>query len=182
MVSNPPLFSDVAVPAVALAAMTREDAPVLANMFELYAHDFSEYVPLQLKPSGRFEIAIDERWWTGEDHAPFFIHLAGQRCGFALVRRGSQVCTDARETMDVAEFFVLRAARGRRVGTTAAHALFAMFPGAWEVRVRLVNEPANKFWTRVFESWTSGSMTTARHVSQGVEWNVFRLASAPAPR
>lgn len=182
MVSIPPLPSDVAGGPVALEAMTREDAPVLANMFELYAHDFSEYVPLPLKPSGRFEIAIDERWWTDEDHSPFFIHLSGQLCGFALVCKGSRVDAEARETMDVAEFFVLRSARGKRVGMTAAHALFARFPGAWEVRVRLVNEPANKFWTRVFASWTAGPTTTARHASQGVEWNVFRLASPPAPR
>jgi len=48
--------------------------------------------------------------------------------------------------MDMTEFFVVRGARRRGVGRSAACQLFALFPGAWEVRVMKVNERALAFW------------------------------------
>ena len=35
---------------------TADDAPILRNLGELYAYDFSETVPLELHASGRFEV------------------------------------------------------------------------------------------------------------------------------
>src|SRR4051812_27814872 len=99
---------------VLLEPIAKAQSEVLQNLFELYAHDFSEHVPLDLKPTGRFEIDVGDRWWT-EGHYPFFIRCDQQLCGFALVRRGSLV-TGATDVMDVAEFFVVRGVRRRKVG------------------------------------------------------------------
>jgi hypothetical protein len=55
---------------VALEPIARERASVLQNLFELYVHDFSEQVPLQLQESGRFELSPGEVWWTRDATSP----------------------------------------------------------------------------------------------------------------
>jgi len=168
---------------VALEPITRDQAPVLRNLFELYAHDFSEYVPIDLQPSGRFDVPVGDQWWAREDHFPFFIRASGKLGGFALARRGSRVSA-ATDVMDVAEFFVLRGERRHGVGSAAAVALFDMFPGAWEIRIRRANPAALKFWARVAASWL-GQPVAAQPLSiEGVDWDLLRVepvVGRPAP-
>ena len=59
---------------ITLKPIARSEAPVLAQLFELYAYDFSEHMPLDLKPSGRFDIPIADAWWSDSDHHPFFLY------------------------------------------------------------------------------------------------------------
>ena len=158
-----------------LQPIVREQAHVLGNLFELYAHDFSEYVRLVMRENGRFEVPFGgERWWNDEGHHPFFIRTDGELCGFALVARGSRV-TDDRDVMDVTQFFVVRGARRQGVGQRAAHAVFALFPGRWEVRVRCDNAPALRFWTRVVEQWLGRAPTRSRYAGDDAEWELLRF-------
>ena len=158
-----------------LEPIAQEQAPILRNLFELYVHDFSEFVPLDLKAGGRFDVAIGEQWWTRADHFPFFIRWHGKLCGFALVRRGSRLNAGASDPMDVAEFFVIRGARGKGVGSSAAHALFTAFPGRWEIRVRRVNVAALKFWSRAVETWLGSAVESRPFSSDGVDWDVLTI-------
>jgi len=163
-------------PTVVLEPIAKERAQVLANLFQLYVHDFSQYVPIEVQPCGRFGVAIDDGWWTRDDHFPFFIQCGEKLSGFALVRRGSRI-TGAIDVMDVAEFFVIRGMRGKKVGTCAARALFASFPGRWEIRVRRTNVPAQKFWSRAIGAWT-GRPAPSRSLSiESVDWEVFFVGS-----
>ena len=164
-------------PLVVLEPVARDQAFVLANLFELYVHDFSEQVPIDLKPNGRFDLPVDERWWSSGDHFPFFIRADGKLCGFALARRGSRV-TAAADVLDVAEFFVVRGSRGQGVGKAAARALLTALPGAWEIRVRQTNVAAASFWRKVAASLVGEAVTVTTFSSAGVAWEVLRLASA----
>jgi predicted acetyltransferase len=139
---------------VSLRPIGPEQAHVLRNLFELYCYDFSDKIPLELNPSGRFDYPIDASWWTSEDAFPFFVDEAERLIGFALARRGSRVGGPP-DTMDVAEFFIVRGARRRGAGLAAARALLTRFPAVWEIRVRDVHPDAQKFWTRVGEDWSS---------------------------
>ncbi len=159
---------------VALEPITRAQAPVLRNLFELYVHDFSEYVPIDLQPNGRFDVRVSDQWWARDDHFPFFIRSNGKLSGFALARRGSRVST-ASDIMDVAEFFVIRGARRGGVGAAAALALFSMFPGPWEIRIRRANAGALTFWSRVTASWLGHPVAPRPFSSDGVEWDLLRL-------
>jgi len=165
---------DTPVPEVILDPIAKDQAPILHNLLELYAHDFSEHVPLDLKANGRFDVDLGDRWWTDGDHFPFFVRWNGRLAGFALVRRGSRL-TGASDVMDVAEFFVVRGARGKKVGTRAAHAVFAAFPGRWEIRVRRTNLPATKFWACALEKWLGRPVASVPASSGGVDWDVFRI-------
>jgi predicted acetyltransferase len=159
---------------ITLVPIARERAATLDNLYQLYAHDFSEFVPLAIKPSGRFEVVPGERWWQSPSHHPLFIQRGEELCGFALVSRGSQI-TGASEPMDMSEFFVLRGVRQSGVGAAAARALFDMFPGAWEVRVRANNLPGVAFWSRVIGQLGSES-AASEHVRSNVAWRVFNFA------
>jgi predicted acetyltransferase len=162
-----------------LEPIAREQASVLGNLFELYAHDFSEYVALDIRPDGRFGLVPSEAWWTEPGHFPFFIRTGQSLCGFALAREGSRVTGEA-GVMDVAEFFVLRGVRRKGMGGRAARALFAAFPGRWEVRVRRRNAPALAFWGRVAEERSGRPASRTAFRSEGVDWVVFHL-DAPEP-
>ena len=162
--------------AVVLEAVTRDSAPALDNLFELYAYDFSDQVPLRIKASGRFELTPGAVWWTREDHFAYFIKLRGELAGFALLRAGSRV-TNAPEVMDVAEFFVLRGIRGKGLGRVAAHALFRAFPGAWEVRVRRTNVAALQFWSRVAVSWVRQPVSSSPFSVEGTDWDLLRFVT-----
>lgn len=162
-------------PRVVLERIAPEQAGILENLAELYAHDFSEHVPLELKPNGRFDVDFGEQWWSDGHHA-FFIRCDEKLCGFVLVKRGSKF-TGAKDVMDVAEFFVVRGARRRRIGATVARHLFSVFPGRWEIRVRQSNGAALEFWSRAVEEWL-GQPAAKTHVSfEGVAWLVFRIDS-----
>jgi len=164
-------------PRVALEPIAREQADILQNLAELYAHDFSEYVPLDLKPTGRFEVNFGERWWSDGHHA-FFIRCDEKLCGFVLVQRGSKF-TGATDVMDIAEFFVIRGARRRKVGVTVAHRLFTDFPGTWEIRVRQGNSAALEFWSRALEEWRGRPVAPTRVTFEGADWILFRIAAEP---
>lgn len=160
-------------PRVVLEPIAKEQAAILQNLAELYAHDFSEYVPLDLTASGRFELSLGERWWTG-GHYPFFIRCDHKLCGFVLVQTGSQLL-GGKDVLDVAEFFVVRGARRKKVGTSVAHLLFDRFPGKWEIRVRQSNVAALGFWSRTIEEWLGRPLASAPVTVRGVDWRVFRI-------
>ncbi len=166
---------------VALEPITRDQAPVLHNLFELYVHDFSEYVRIDLQPNGRFDVPLGDQWWARDDCFPFFIRSNGKLSGFALARRGSRVSA-APDIMDVAEFFVVRGARGRGVGATAALALFGMFPGRWEIRIRRANPGALKFWSRVTATWLGRPVVSEHFSSDGIDWDLLRLDPLVPPQ
>jgi predicted acetyltransferase len=161
---------------VLLEPVTRDSASTLGNLFELYAYDFSEHMPIQIETSGRFELTPGDVWWTRDDHFAYFIKRRGELAGFALLRAGSRV-TNVPEGMDVAEFFVLRSIRGQGIGRIAAHALFRAFPGAWEVRVRRTNVAAMKFWSRVGETWVRQPLSSSTFSVEGIDWDLLRFES-----
>jgi predicted acetyltransferase len=165
--------NDASASRVVLEPITKEQAGVLQNLAELYAHDFSEHVPLDLKPTGRFEVNLGERWWSDGHHA-FFIRCDEKLCGFVLVQRGSKF-TGAPDVMDVAEFFVIRGARRRKIGVTVAHHLFTAFPGAWEIRVRRSNAAALEFWSRAVQEWVGRPIASVSVAFEGVDWALFRV-------
>ncbi len=160
---------------VVLEPLPKDQASILDNLAQLYAHDFSEHVPLELGPNGRFEVSFGDKWWTTEDHFAFLIRTGKSLAGFALARKGSRV-TGAPDVMDVAEFFVARGFRRKSVGTNAAHALFESFPGSWDVRVRKTNAAAKRFWSHAIATFVGRPVPSRDFSIEGVDWDVIPFA------
>ena len=140
---------------VHIVPVAQSEQTVLRHLIELYVYDFSELIGLDVDEQGRFAFPDLAPWWTDRGRHPFFLRVQGKLAGFALVQARSAL-SGAEGVYDMAEFFVLRKYRRRGVGEQAAHALFARFPGAWELRQRPANVAATAFWRQVIDRYTGG--------------------------
>jgi len=163
---------------VSLVRASQADADLLANLLELYIHDLSDVFPdVELGSNGRFGYRHLPLYWSEADRrSAFFIRCDARVSGFALVTRGSPAATDP-QTLDVAEFFVMRRYRREGVGRRAAIQLWEQMPGSWTVRVSDTNAGAVKFWTRVVADFTKGAHAEVMTPGQHAAWRVFSFES-----
>jgi predicted acetyltransferase len=157
----------------------REQSPILANLLELYAHDFSEFQPLDIGPDGRFGYKPLPMYWSESNRHPFLIRSDGKLAGLALVKRGSEI-SDNQEVWDMAEFFVLRGCRRHRIGTLATQEVWRRFPGLWEIRVMQSNPSAALFWKHAISDFMGESIQPVRIEKDGRSWQLYSFQSERA--
>ena len=151
-----------------------EQESILTNLFELYAHDFSEFYDLVLGSDGRFHYNPLSLYWSNPDGHAFLIKTEGRLAGFVLVQKNATV-------WDVGDFFVVRAYRRKGIGIKTAHEVWRRFPGPWEVRVMESNGTALKFWERAIAAFNGGEAIPPASIEQtGRRWHVFEFESRPA--
>jgi predicted acetyltransferase len=151
----------------------KDGEAIVRNLFALYIYDLSEHMGWDVPETGLF--GSDEflaqywgrkpndarlHWSEGLRGFPFLIKADGMLAGFALIR---EIEKDP-PTFDVGEFFILRKYRGRGVGKGVAHRLFDLFPGNWQVRELPENTPAQDFWRRTIDEYTSGDYVETTEV------------------
>jgi predicted acetyltransferase len=133
-----------------IVAATRDDIPVLRNLFQFYVYDFSELWAGEdrgdLEADGRFgdyDLApfFETPGWRG-----FLFWLAGAPVGFGLINDEAHSGMPLDHSM--AEFFVVRKHRRSGLGRVAAERLFRGSPGLWEAAVSRKNLGALAFWRR----------------------------------
>jgi predicted acetyltransferase len=157
---------------IQLVPAAPEQEPIMANLLELYAHDFSEFQHLELAADGRFGYKHLPLYWSDPDRHAFLVKVNGRLAGLVLVKRGSEVSEGAL-VWDVGEFFVVRGYRRQGVGTKVAHEVWRRFPGPWKVRVMQSNHEALKFWQRAITTFIRRTIHPACVEKDGVCWNVF---------
>jgi predicted acetyltransferase len=141
---------------VILSRATADERGVLANLMQLYVYDWSEILPLDVAPDGRYADHSIDAYWQDEWRHPFLLRVDGALAGFAMVAGRSRLTGQA-GTHDMAEFFVMRRYRRRGVGLAAARAAFDRFPGPWEIRQRPDAAAATAFWRRAVAQYTAGA-------------------------
>ncbi len=155
---------------------TPQQEPILANLLQLYIHDFSEFHDVQLGADGRFSYPDLPRYWREPDRHPFLIHTDGKLAGFTLVRKAPSA-SGSEMAWDLAEFFVLRAYRRQRVGLEAAQQVWRKFPGQWQVRVMESNRPAHHFWAHAVASFAGEAIPSVHSEHDGKYWQHFYFQS-----
>ena len=102
--------SDKLLPHIEVDPAIREHATILANLLELYAHDFSEFHNFDLGPAGRFVYKSLPLYWSEPE--PISVPYRGrwQTSVTGLVKRESEISGN-QTVWDMAEFFVLRGCR-----------------------------------------------------------------------
>jgi predicted acetyltransferase len=153
-----------------------EQSAVMANLLELYAHDFSEFHEVHLGEDGRFGYPSLPMYWSDPQRFPFLIRIDGRLAGLALVKRGSEV-SGRSAVWDMAEFFVTRGFRRHGVGMQAAHEVWRRFPGPWEVRVMQSNLSAQAFWAAAISAFVGETNLPTRFEKGGDSWSVFSFDS-----
>jgi predicted acetyltransferase len=156
---------------------TPEQEPVLANLLELYIHDFSDLLDLQLGADGRFGYRDLPLYWREPDRHPFLVRVDGELAGLVLVRRKEPAVSAGKSVWDMAEFFVVRGYRRHGIGTEAAHEVWRRFPGLWEVRVMQSNRSARQFWERAISMYLGEAIHAVPVENGGTFWDVFSFDS-----
>jgi predicted acetyltransferase len=174
------LSSQVHLANIEVRSALPEERPVLANLLEIYSHDFSEFIDLRLQPDGRFGYPRLPLYWIEEDRQPFLVRVGGEIAGCVLVARKGHTPGNQR-IWDIAEFFIVRGHRRRGVGTAVAAMVWSRFPGPWEVRVVESNVPAQAFWRAAIRAYTSTDAHETSAVLQEQRWHVFSFVSLSAP-
>ena len=160
-----------------LVRASPEQAPILANLLELYVHDFSEFVDLHLGQDGRFGYEKLPLYWTEPGRHPFLAAVDGRWAGFVLVKLGSEVSGDD-SAWDMAEFFILRGYRRRGTGSAVAQEVWRRLPGPWEVRVMERHLEALRFWERAIGRSTGATPLSTRFEKRGESWRLFSFVSS----
>jgi predicted acetyltransferase len=168
---------------VALAA--EAEKPAIANLFQLYVHDFSEqWAGMdqgELGDDGRFEpYRYLDAYWSETGRAPLLIRVGGHLAGFALVNDRSHSGLEVDRNM--AEFFIVRKHRRSGAGTTAARMIFHRYPGLWEAAVARRNTAALGFWRKAVGG-CPGLSRFEELDRQTEEWNgpILRFRLDPEP-
>jgi len=134
---------------------TLQEKAILRNMFELYIHDLSEFIDIDLDEHGCYGYKFLDHYWTEGNRYPYLVRVNGRLAGFAMVRR------TAEEPVQylMAEFFIVRKYRMLGIGKEVAEALFARHPGHWQVSQEIRNTAAQHFWYTVISAHTKGQFT-----------------------
>jgi predicted acetyltransferase len=163
---------------VSLERARASDAPLLANLLELYVHDLSVFFEgVELGADGRFGYEKLPLYFAEPERRFAYLIRHDERVvGFALATRGSPVTEDP-EVLDVAEFFVARAHRRHGVGARAALLLWRALPGRWTVRVAAANLGALEFWRGAVAELSQGTAEEEKHADAHGDWRVFRFTA-----
>jgi predicted acetyltransferase len=156
---------------------TQDQEPILANLMELYAHDFSEFHELELGEDGRFGYSSLPLYWSEPHRHPFLVRSNGKLAGFVLVQQGPGISGE-HTVWDMAEFFVLRKYRKRGIGAKVATDIWTRFPGKWEVRVMQSNHAALPFWKQAISTFTGEAIKPVGINRANKFWQVFSFESA----
>ena len=169
------------MPQVELEAAGPERRETIANLIQLYTHDFSDYwigLPQgELGEDGRFgAYPYLDSYWAEADREAMLIRADGKLAGFALVNAfaNSGLPTD----FSMAEFFVARKYRRLGIGQAAAVDIIRARPGQWDIAVTRRNDPAKPFWRWVAAATAVGEVEERDHNDD--LWNglILRFRSA----
>lgn len=161
---------------VEVVPAAREQEPVIENLLDLYAHDFSEFHAIELRSDGRFGYKNLSLYWRDPHRHPFLVRVDGRLAGFVLMK--AAVPDSGKETVrDMAEFFVARGFRRQGVGTAVARKLWECFPGRWEIRVMEANTAAHYFWQKAIAEFTGVEIDSVRTEKGRQAWRLFSFDS-----
>jgi predicted acetyltransferase len=163
-----------------ITSATSEEQPVLSNLYQLYIHDFTDFVEQPLGSGGRFDYDPLPQYWTEAQRFPLMFRVNGKLAGFALVKRGSDF-SKSPEVWDMADFFVVRGLRRKGIGLSATQSIWALFPGVWEIRVIPTNIPARDFWTKAISRYLSKSVKSTLISNGNEERHFFSFESEANP-
>ena len=132
---------------------TIEQKPILANLLELYAYDFTEFCDFDIGDDGFFGYEHLSLYWIEPTRIPYIIYIDHKVAGLILVQKTLSIL-ERSETWDVTEFFIMKKYKRKGAGTAAALKLWAEIKGLWQVRVLTGNPIACSFWDKTIHKFT----------------------------
>lgn len=156
---------------------TSEQRQITERLWQLYFHDLSEFRGSMPDGQGLYETGRLRIFFEDPDRCGYLIYSGQDPAGFALIRG------IAAEPRVMGEFFVVRAARRKRVGREAAVRVLGWHPGRWEIPFQEENPGAARFWRYVGERAAVGGYEEERRPVPGKPaipadtWLILRSAA-----
>ncbi|HLK94095.1 MAG TPA: GNAT family N-acetyltransferase [Polyangia bacterium] len=153
----------------------RQSDAVLRNLYQLYIHDMSEWLGIEIASDGRFVFDTAALW--EDDVAVHLARFGGALAGFAVVQSAGP-WLGRKKARDVKDLFVLRHHRRHGVGRALARHLFETTATEWLVRVVAANAPAVPFWRGVIRELRGDRYEESTASSGGRDWLRLRFDGA----
>lgn len=150
---------DGAIARVEVAEATAAERVLIRNIYPLYLHDLSAFTEFyELDDQGIWFPDYLPDWLDLKSPLvrPLLVRADGRPAGFAFVGQAPFPHMTPGRDFRMSEFFVLARYRRRGVGRRAAHAIFDLFRGVWEVSELPANVGAVRFWRAVIGEYTGG--------------------------
>jgi predicted acetyltransferase len=164
-------------PEIIVVPASPEDQPLLRRLMELCQHDYSEFNGADVDEEGRFGYRYLDYYWSEPGRHSFLVRVSGKPAGLVLVRELGRNAA-GHLVREVAEFFILRKYRRHGLGRAVAQEVFARFPGLWQLRVEINNQPAQAFWQGVIDRCGQGNVRTWTEEHRGDLIYQFRTDAA----
>lgn len=159
-----------------LIQATIEQKPILANLLELYAYDFTEFCDFDIGDNGFYGYEYLPLYWTESNRYPYLIYVDKKIAGFVLVQKGSPI-SDEPTIWDISEFFIMKKYKRHGIGTAAALKVWEQFKGSWQVRVLVNNQIACSFWLQAIKKFILMEPAKAEVTIKGDDWTIYTFES-----
>lgn len=159
---------------VELLPTSIDQLPLIANLYQFYAYDSSDWEQEDVERDGRFYVHLAhlQRYWQEPDWSARLILADGFIAGFLLVERSELEGLDA---LEFADLFVLR--KYRRLGIGRAVAEQVLCGGErWLVRFYRQDALAAAFWQQVL----SGLPRRVQQIEPGDDGELLSYLITPA--
>jgi len=117
------------------------DKALLDNLLQLYLHDLSEFMHIEVGPNGKYEQNISTKFVSSFDKSAYIIHAEYHIIGFVLVEPQNEVT-------QVRDLFVLNMWRGKGVGSAVVETLLSQGKPLI-CKFHTKNELAKFFWDNI---------------------------------
>lgn len=132
----------------------KKDKHVLDNLFQLYLHDISLSLPMDVNKDGLFDCdSLDVYINEKINHYSFFIKVNNKYIGFALIDK--KLVESNNDNYELTMLFILNSYKNNGIGRLIAFKIFDMFEGNWEIKPTPHSKRAKKFWKRVIKEYTN---------------------------
>ena len=148
---------------IKLHKVTSSDKEVLFRLLQYSLFEESATDGNQINQDGLFEYKWFDAYFSDPAREAFLIKEKDTEnlLGFAMVCEHVRVLKIGHS---IAEFMVLPQYRRNKIGTKAAHQIFKMHDGGWEVKPSQGSEKAFKFWENVIQTFTQNEYQFKQNV------------------
>jgi predicted acetyltransferase len=105
---------------------------------------------------GLYESFDFKSYFEEESRKAYLVRINGELAGFVLIH---QTDTSSRTNWNMGEFFIIAKFQGQGIGERVTHAIWAKYPGVWEISVIPENNPALSFWEKAIKMYVGDQVT-----------------------
>jgi predicted acetyltransferase len=152
----PCFFAEMPMPAipdttVELIETGPEHAALIANLYQFYAYESSDWEQEDVEVDGRFYIHEEHlaRYWEDPQWSANLLLVDGFIAGFLLIEGSELPGIDA---LELADLFILKRYRRKGIGRAIATQVLSSGEANWLVRFYDQDEVSQAFWRTVLDN------------------------------